>query len=189
MTAVAAKPAAAAAQPLGRPWWMTLILGVAAIIIGGLLLFGSLTTQLRTYEMLIVLIGIWWLVDGIMNIVHIFFDHRQWGWKLFMGIIGILAGGWILIYPVYAGVALPQIFVLVLGIWGLLEGITLLVLAFRGGGWGPGVMGALMLILGMILIGNYGVPGWGLSMIWAAAVWMFIGGFFMVFRAFRERRV
>ena len=46
-----------------------------------------------------------------------------------------------------------------------------------------------MLILGMILIGNYGVPGWGLSMIWAAAVWMFIGGFFMVFRVFRERRV
>jgi uncharacterized membrane protein HdeD (DUF308 family) len=44
MTAVAAKPAAAA-QPLGRPWWMTLILGVAAIIIGGLLLFGSLTTS------------------------------------------------------------------------------------------------------------------------------------------------
>ena len=118
MTAVAAKPAAAT-QPLGRPWWMTLILGVAAIIIGGLLLFGSLTTQLRTYEMLIVLIGIWWLVDGIMNIVHIFFDHRQWGWKLFMGIIGILAGGWILIYPVYAGVALPQIFVLVLGHLGL----------------------------------------------------------------------
>ncbi|MFN8464283.1 MAG: DUF308 domain-containing protein [Caldilineaceae bacterium] len=187
MTAVAAKPAAA--QPLGRPWWMTLILGIAAIIIGGLLLFGSLTTQLRTYEMLIVLIGIWWLVDGIMNIVHIFFDHRQWGWKLFMGIVGIIAGGWILIYPVYAGVALPQIFVLVLGIWGLIEGIALLVLAFRGGGWGPGVMGALMLILGMILIGNYGVPGWGLAMIWAAAVWMFIGGFFMVFRAFRERRV
>ena len=65
MTAVAAQPAAAATQPLGRPWWMTLILGIAAIIIGGLLLFGSLTTQLRTYEMLIVLIGIWWLVDGI----------------------------------------------------------------------------------------------------------------------------
>ena len=135
MTAVAAKPAAAPAQPLGRPWWMTLILGIAAIIIGGLLLFGSLGTQLRTYQMLIVLIGIWWLVDGIMNIVHIFFDHRQWGWKLFMGIIGILAGGWILIYPVYAGIALPQIFVLVLGIWGLIEGITLLFLAFRGGGW------------------------------------------------------
>jgi len=46
----------------------------------------------------------------------------------------------------------------VLGIWGLLEGITLLVLAFRGGGWGPGVMGALMLILGMILLGTATAP-------------------------------
>lgn len=186
MTAVAAKPAET--QPVGRPWWMTFILGIASIIIGGLLLFGSLTTQVRTYEMLVVLIGIWWLVDGIMHIVHMFTDHRRWGWKLFMGLVGILAGGWILIYPVYAGLALPQVFVLVLGLWGVMEGIMLLIMAFQGGGWGHGVMGAIALILGIILIANYGVPGWGLSMIWAAAIWLFIGGFFMVFRAFRERR-
>ena len=39
-----------------------------------------------------------------------------------------------------------------------------------------------------LTIANDGVPGWGLSMIWAAAVWLFIGGFFMVYRAFRDRR-
>lgn len=181
MTAVAAKP-------VGRPWWMTLIMGIMSIIVGGLLLFGSWTTRVRTYELLVVLIGIWWLTDGIMNLVYMFVDHRAWGWKLFMGIVGILAGGWILIYPVYAAIALPQIFVLVLGLYGLFEGIALLLLAFRGAGWGAGIMGAIAMVLGIILIANYGVPGWGLSMIWAAAFWLFFGGFVMVFRAFRDRQ-
>ena len=181
MTAVAEKP-------IGRPWWMTLILGIGSIIVGGLLLFGSLDTKVDTYMMLVVLIGIWWLVDGIMNIVHMFIDHRQWGWKLFMGIIGIFAGAWILIYPVYAGIALPQIFMLVLGLYGLFEGIMLLIMAFKGAGWGAGIMGVIAIVLGGILVANYGALGWGLSMIWAIALWLFFAGFFMVYRAFRDRK-
>ena len=39
-------------------------------------------------------------------------------------------------YPVAAAIALPQVFLLVLGIWALIEGIILLILAFKGGGWG-----------------------------------------------------
>ena len=39
---------ATAAQPKGRPWWLTLIMGIAAVAIGGILLFGSLTAQTRT---------------------------------------------------------------------------------------------------------------------------------------------
>jgi uncharacterized membrane protein HdeD (DUF308 family) len=181
MTAVAEKP-------IGRPWWMTLILGIGSIIVGGLLLFGSLDTKVDTYMLLVVLIGIWWLVDGIMNIVHMFIDHRQWGWKLIMGIIGIVAGAWILIYPVYAGIALPQIFMLVLGLYGLFEGIMLLIMAFKGAGWGAGIMGVIAIVLGGILVANYGALGWGLSMIWAIALWLFFGGFFMVYRAFRDRK-
>lgn len=181
MTAVAAKP-------VGRPWWLTLVMGIMSIIVGGLLLFGSTTTQLRTYEMLVALIGIWWLVDGIMNIVHMFIDHSRWVWKLIMGVIGIAAGAWILFYPIYAGIALPQIFMLVLGLYGLFEGIALLIMAFQGAGWGAGIMGVIAIVLGGILITNYGVPGWGLSMVWAAAVWLFFGGFFLVYMAFRDRR-
>lgn len=180
---------AVAVKPVRRPWWMTLIMGVFSVIIGGLLLFGSFMTQVRTYEFLVVLIGIWWLVDGIMNIVSIFVDHHAWGWKLIIGIIGILAGGWILVYPIYAGLALPQVFMLVLGLWGLFEGLMLLVMAFRGGGWGSGIMGVLLIVLGGILVANYGALGWGLSMIWAIAVWMFLGGFFMIYRGFRDRRI
>jgi uncharacterized membrane protein HdeD (DUF308 family) len=90
-------------------------------------------------------------------------------------------------YPVAAAVELPQVFVLILGIWGLIDGFTLLFLAFRGGGWGAGIIGVLMLIFGIILIANFGVPGMGVSLIWAAAVFGIVGGAVMVFQAFRDR--
>jgi uncharacterized membrane protein HdeD (DUF308 family) len=163
-------------------------MGIAAVIVGGTLLFGSLTAQTRLYLLLVQLVGIWWLVDGIMNIVHMFTDHTGWGWKLLMGIVGILAGSWILIYPVYAAVALPRIFVLVLGLYGLFEGIMLLVMAFKGAGWGAGLMGVVALIFGIILILNYDEFGMGLSLIWVAALFAFFGGFIMIYQAFKQRR-
>ena len=77
---------------------------------------------------------------------------------------------------------------LILGIWGVVKGIVLLFLAFQGGGWPAGIMGAITLIFGFILIANYGVPGWGLSLVWVGAVFAFIGGFFMIYQAFKQRR-
>jgi uncharacterized membrane protein HdeD (DUF308 family) len=179
---------ATVAQPQQRPWWLTLVMGIVASVIGGLLLFGSLTAQARTYLLLIQLVGIWWLVDGSMDIVHMFTDHRGWGWKLFSGIIGILAGGWILVYPVYAAISLPRIFVLILGIWGLFQGVTMLFAGFRARAWGTVILGLIELTFGLILIANYDEAGWGLSLIWVAAIFAFVGGFVMIFRAFQERK-
>jgi uncharacterized membrane protein HdeD (DUF308 family) len=77
--------------------------------------------------------------------------------------------------------------VLVLGIWGLMYGTILLIMAFKGGGWGAGILGVLGIIFGFILIADYGSLFSGLSMLWAAAVTAFFGGFVMVIQAFRNR--
>ena len=187
MATTATKTTAVQTQPQ-RPWWLTLILGVAAIVVGALLLWGNLVTQVRTYFLLVEVLGIWWLVDGIFDIVGLFMDRTAWAWKLFMGIVSIIAGGYILMYPILVGLELPQLFVLILGIWGVMKGLLMLFLAFKGGGWAAGIMGVITIIFGGILIANYGVPGWGLSLVWVAAVFAFIGGFFMVFRAFQQRK-
>ena len=124
---------------------------------------------------------------GIFDIVAMFLDHTAWAWKLFMGIISIIAGGYILMYPVYAALVLPRVFVLVLGIWGLFQGIIMLIMAFRGGGWGAGVLGVLAIIFGLILIGNYQDLGMGAAFIWVTALFALVGGAFMVIRAFQAR--
>jgi uncharacterized membrane protein HdeD (DUF308 family) len=179
---------ATAAQPQGRPWWLTLIMGIAAVVIGGILIFGSLTAQTRLYLLLIQLVGIWWLIDGITTIIYMFVDRSAWGWKLAAGIVGMLAGGWILIYPVYAAVALPRIFLLIIGIWGVVYGGQLLFASLRTRAWASVALGAITVVLGLILIANADEAGWGLSLITMAAWFAFLGGFVVIYRALRERK-
>ncbi len=174
-------------QTQQRPWWLTLIAGILAVIVGGILLWAPAKTKIDTYLILVAILGIYWLVEGILDIVSIFIDHSMWGWKLFIGIISIAAGGYILMYPLASAVALPQIFALILGIWGVVYGITLLFMAFRGGGWGAGIMGVLGIIFGIALMSSYMMPGTGLAMLWSAAVLGVVGGIFMIVQAFRQR--
>jgi uncharacterized membrane protein HdeD (DUF308 family) len=174
-------------QTQQRPWWLTLISGILATVIGASLLWGNFAAKVDLYMFLVVFLGIWWMVQGIFDIISIFIDHSMWGWKLFIGIISIAAGFYIVSYPVVSAVALPKIFVLVLGIWGLMYGIILLVMAFQGGGWGAGILGALGIIFGLSLMANYYMPGMGLAMLWTAAVFAFVGGIVMIFQAFKQR--
>lgn len=170
-----------------HPWWLTLINGILALIVGLILLFGSKSTQAQTVLLLVSFLGFYWLFRGIFDIVYMFVDHTAWGWKLFTGIIGIIAGGYILAYPIAAALVLPQVFILVLGIWGLMEGIVLLIMAFKGGGWAAGILGALGILFGLVLISMYGQLFSGLTMIWTAAVLGVIGGIVLIVQAFRQR--
>lgn len=184
-TPTSSSPTALETRP--RPWGFLLIQGIAMVIIGAILLWAPAKTQVETYTLLVALLGIYWIVSGVLDLVHMFTDHTGWGWKLFMGLISIAAGSWIVAYPVAAAVALPRIFVLVLGVWGLVQGIIALVMAFKGGGWGMGALGVIGIIFGVILMANYMAPGMGLSLIWVASIWALIGGLFMIVRAFQQR--
>lgn len=187
MSAQAATPSATSFETKARPWWMMLIEGILLTVIGAVMVFGSAQTKVETWLFVITFLGIWWLIRGIMDIISMFIDHTAWGWKLFMGIVSILAGGYILMYPIAAAALLPQLFVLILGIWGLMQGIVMLIMAFKGGGWGPGVLGALAIILGLVLIGNYGNLLTGIAFVWAAALFALVGGIVMIVQSFRTR--
>ncbi len=187
MSAATAQNSAMSFETKARPWWALLIEGGVLAAVGAVLLWAPAKTQINAYLLLVQLLGIWWLVRGIMDLVSMFIDHTAWGWKLFMGIISIIAGGAILMYPVAAAIALPQIFVLVLGLWALVQGIVMLIMAFKGGGWGAGILGVVGIVLGLILISDYGQLGMGLAFLWTAAVFALIGGIVMMVQAFRTR--
>jgi uncharacterized membrane protein HdeD (DUF308 family) len=174
-------------QTKQRPWWLTLISGILAALIGATMLWGNFVTRVDLYMFLVMFLGIWWMVQGIFDIVGIFVDHSMWGWKLFIGIVSIAAGYYIVSYPLISAVALPKIFALVLGVWGLMYGIILLIMAFQGGGWGAGILGVLGIIFGLALMGSYYVRGMGLAMLWSASLFAFVGGIVMIFQAFKQR--
>lgn len=174
-------------QTKQRPWWLTLIGGILAVIVGGLLLWANLQTKVEVFVFLVVALGIYWLIDGIFTLVSMFVDHTAWGWKLFMGVISILAGLVLIMNPVLSALFLPKVIVLVIGIWGLINGLILLILAFQGGGWGAGILGVITIILGVVLIVNYNELGWGVAMVWVGAFAALIGGVFMIVKAFQQR--
>ena len=165
------------------PWWLLLLGGILNIIVGILLL----TSPVKTTVVLAWVLGLYWLIQGIFTLVAMFIDHSAWGWKLFMGILGILAGLVVMRQPIVSAVVLPMIFVLILGIQGLIVGVISLVLAFKGGGWGAGILGAISIFFGIILVANWASPPTVAAFVWAVAILALAGGVIQIIRAFQQR--
>jgi uncharacterized membrane protein HdeD (DUF308 family) len=163
------------------PWWVVLIEGIAAIIIGVLLLANPRVTT----AVLIQFLGIYWFIVGIIDIVRIFMDSSMWGWKLFSGIIGILAGIAIIQYPLWATLLVPAVLVWVFGFFGIIIGIIGLIQAFQGAGWGAGILGVLSILFGLLLIFNAFVASLTLPFIFG--ILGIVGGLAALVMAFRMR--
>jgi uncharacterized membrane protein HdeD (DUF308 family) len=166
------------------PWWLLLMGGILSIIVGILFLVNPAKTTIAFAWVL----GLYWFVQGIFVLVGMFLDHSAWGWKLFMGVLGILAGIVVMRHPIASALVIPSVFVLLLGIQGLIVGIVSLVLAFKGGGWGAGILGALSILFGIILIANYANLGTIVALIWIVAILSILGGIVQIFQAFRQRQ-
>lgn len=163
-------------------WWVVLIQGIAAIIIGILLL----TNPIQTASIIVFAVGLYWLITGVISLIRIFTDRSHWGWKLFTGIIGIIAG-WFLITNMGEGsvVIFGVTVIIVLAIQGIIMGIIGLVEAFQGGGWGPGIIGAISIVIGILLLGS--PLGYAAVLPWVVGIFAIVGGIFAIIMAFRLR--
>jgi uncharacterized membrane protein HdeD (DUF308 family) len=151
---MATSGAAAMSAParVGMPWWVALIAGIAMAIVGLLMLSAPGMTIVTLTQFL----GFYWLVDGIVKIVSIFIDRTGWGWKLLIGIVGIIAGMVIIQHPLWSTVLIPATLVFMFAFAGLFIGILEIVSAFMGAGWGTGILGVLSVIFGLLLLFNPG---------------------------------
>lgn len=134
----------------GLPWWLVLVEGILAII-AGVLLF---VYPVRGFVALSFFIGIWWFISGIFDIVSIFIDRTAWGWKLFMGIVGILAGAFLFNEVLRGAATLAYTIAIITGVMGIFYGILGLVRAFQGAGWGAGLLGVVSIIFGAYILAN-----------------------------------
>jgi uncharacterized membrane protein HdeD (DUF308 family) len=172
---------ATATETAARPWWLLLLEGIVAIIVG-ILLF---TSTEKTVIVLVQFIGLYWLIRGIFDIISIFIDHTAWGWKLFTGIIGIIAGLLILDNTLWAAIFVPTIMVWILGLYGIIGGIVMLIQAFKGGGWGVGILGVVLILLGIFILANTLIST--AVAIWLSGFVLVIGGIAAIIQAFRQR--
>ncbi|MBV9175327.1 MAG: DUF308 domain-containing protein [Chloroflexi bacterium] len=179
-TAEAASPMEASV-PSNR-WWILLLEGIAGIIIG-ILLF---TDTEQTVFTLVLFLGIWWFIGGIIDLITLFFNREQWGWRLFTGILGIIAGLILIRHPVWSAFLVPATLAWVLAIFGIVIGIMGLIRAFQGEGWGAGILGVISIVFGLWLLGAD--LGMQIALIvYGAAIWAIIGGIVAIIWAFRVR--
>jgi uncharacterized membrane protein HdeD (DUF308 family) len=104
---------------------LLLFLGIFSVIVGVL----ALQNIVQTVAVLVLLLGAYWIVHGIIEAVVAIADrntpHR--GLQITAGLIGVIAGIVVLSYPISSITTLAVI----LGIWLSLYGIMVMVLAFR----------------------------------------------------------
>jgi uncharacterized membrane protein HdeD (DUF308 family) len=101
------------------------LLGVLSIIIG----LWAVRHVLLTLLALVLLLGIFWVVNGTIELFTAL-SHRampQRGWTAAMGVLSILAGLVVLVYPGESLLTLS----IVLGIWMLVYGTMEITAAFR----------------------------------------------------------
>jgi len=163
------------------PWWLVLLEGIVAALFGLLLLFAPGATLLFLVQVL----GLYLFIAGLFRIIGIFVDSSLWGLKLAAGVLCILAGILVLRHPMWSGVLVPTVLVFYVGFLSIFQGGIGIYLAFRGGGWGIGVLGALGILFGLILVSN---PIIGVATLpLALGIFMLAGGVVAVGQAFRMR--
>jgi uncharacterized membrane protein HdeD (DUF308 family) len=141
---------ATADQENGFPWWLALINGITAFVLGILLL----SAPGGTTVVIIQFLGVYWLISGILSLVSMFMDRTLWGWKFAGGIFGIMAGFYILQNPLWATLLVPETAVTVMGLLGIAFGMCGVVQSFESRSWAPAVLGVVSILLGLYLLLN-----------------------------------
>jgi uncharacterized membrane protein HdeD (DUF308 family) len=101
------------------------LLGVLSVVIG----LWAVRHVLLTLLALVVLLGIFWVVNGAIELFTALSrrDMPERGWTVAMGVLSILAGIVVLVYPAPSLLTLS----IVLGIWLLVYGVMEIAAAFR----------------------------------------------------------
>ena len=135
---------------LSRNWWATVLRGLLAIGVGIL----AWTRPEILWASLVLVFGASAVVDGVFAIVAtITGETRDRALHFLEGVLGIVVGVIVFLYPDQAGRAI----VLVIGIWAVATGVVEMVSAVRlrqeiADEWLLGLGGLLSVILGVILI-------------------------------------
>lgn len=115
-----------------RPrWWFALLLGLIGVVAGVMALIWPYITAV----VLALLVGSWALVTGVIEIVSAMRqrrERRRTAWLVVAGLLSVVAGVLILIWPVHGAVAVAML----LGVFATAYGVVLagLALAVRRAG-------------------------------------------------------
>ena len=141
---------------LKKNWGWYLVYGVILIIAGFILLGAPAVATILAATFF----GVMLLIQGIVHIIHALFSRdKGWAWSLFLGIISVIVGIFLVTDPVAGVLGLTFLIALLL----IASGISKAILSFHlkpHSGWGIMLTnGIISIILGFMIYGQWPVSG------------------------------
>lgn len=168
-------------------WWIPLVQGIAALIVG-FLLFGQ---PVKTLLVLMTWMGAYWLVDGIFNLVRAMLGPPREGrlWPAIVGLLGIFGGLYVLAYPMYSGSLTISFVTTLFALTMLVNGVVLAINGrpmnsnFTGKRtWGRVLVGVFYIIGGIVLLMHPGIAATTILLLFS--VWAIVVGILQIVAAF-----
>lgn len=147
-----AEAVATAGDGKSKTWLLVLMQGVLAVLVGFLLVRSPLITTVTLVQIL----AWYWIITGAISMISIAADRTLWGWKLFGGLLGVIAGLFVIGAPIFSAVIVLKVYIFILGIQAIVAGGIDVFRAFKGAGWGAGLWGVLNIVIGAFLLANLG---------------------------------
>jgi uncharacterized membrane protein HdeD (DUF308 family) len=172
-------------KSLSQNWWLVVLRGILGILFGVLAFVWPQITWLT----LIIMFGVYAIIDGIIAIVSGLSRTREssrWWVFLIEGLIGIGAGIVALVWPGVTSLVL----IYMIASWAVITGILEIAAAIRlrneiSNEWVLGLGGLVSIGLGVLLF--FQPAAGGLAIIWTIAAYALIFGVLLVFLGFRLR--
>lgn len=172
---------------LARNWWVLMLRGVLAILLGVL----ALVNPAATLAALILVFGAFAVADGLLSIITSLTapaEYRGWVWLLVSGLAGVLIGILTFFWPGLTAVLLlyyVMAWLIVTGIFQIMAGIRLRK-EITGEFWLI-LGGGLAVMMGVYLIVN---PALGLlAMLWVLGFYAIVFGALLIAVSLRLRRI
>lgn len=163
-----------------RVRWLFLLQGVVATLLG----LGLLLIPLQTLFAIIIVLGAFWFVRGVATLLYAGIDRSVWGWKLFVGVLGIVAGVLAMTSPLVTGTVVFTIFVYVIGFQAIFSGFTEIYFGVEARRASLILLGVVSVLLGAALVIH---PWIGLSLLAiVAGATALVGGIVTIIAAMRS---
>ncbi|HUX87858.1 MAG TPA: DUF308 domain-containing protein [Chloroflexota bacterium] len=164
--------------PAVRSSWVYVAVGIISILFG----LAAIFWPVHTVYALILLFGVFTIIDGILRFVGVFRAigaHRPWWPSLLIGILDVVVGIFVLTNP-----GITAVFLLyVIAFWAILIGITEIFASLATAEFLLLVVGIISVVFGFVLLGN---PAAGaLSLVIVIGVFAIVRGIILLFTAFR----
>ncbi len=107
---------------MAATWWVVLLRGICIAILGLLMLFWTGPTLLIATMFaggFLFVSGIWAAVGGFIHRM----DHSKWWLDIIIGIIGVIAGLFVILNPLKIAAIAPELLVVLMAAFALISGI------------------------------------------------------------------